>query len=41
VKIPKKEFFFQNLALAQLPKLPEMRVDTLLVSRKLIAKYRG
>ena len=29
MKIPKKEFFFQNLALAQLPKLPEMRVDTL------------
>jgi hypothetical protein len=30
VNIPKKkEFFFQDLAVAQLPILPEMRVDTL------------
>jgi len=29
VNIPKKEFFFQGLAVAQLPILPVMRVDTL------------
>ena len=30
MNIPKKkEFFFQDLAVAQLPILPEMRVDTL------------
>ena len=29
MNIPKKKFFFQRLAVAQLPILPEMRVDTL------------